>query len=99
MTSAFSPRNPEETSDFGDFRHEVGKPLVIEEIFPLSAGFEQTEAFLERSKPIVDGWISFYWGKTIDELKAKGDMQGAIVAAWLERFRKLSPQAQDVEKK
>ena len=24
--------------------YEVGKPLVIEEIFPLSAGFEQTEA-------------------------------------------------------
>jgi hypothetical protein len=79
--------------------YEVGKPLVIEEIFPLSAGFEQTEAFLERSKPIVDGWISFYWGKTIDELKAKGDMKGAILAAWLERFRKLSPQVQDAETK
>jgi len=79
--------------------YEVGKPVVIEEIFPLSAGFEQTEAFLERSKPIVDGWISFYWGRTVAEYKAKGDMQGAIVAAWLERFRALSPHAPSVDKK
>jgi hypothetical protein len=79
--------------------YEVGKPLVIEEFFPLSAGFEQTEAFLERSRPIVDGWISFYWGKTIEESKAKGDMQGAIVAAWLERFRALSPHKPAAEKK
>ena len=71
--------------------YEVGKPLVIEEIFPLSAGFEQTETFIERSREYVDGWISFYWGKTIDEYEKKGDMPAAIVGAWLKRFRALSP--------
>ncbi len=71
--------------------YEVGKPLVIEEIFPLSAGFEQTEAFIERSREYVDGWISFYWGKTIDEYKQKGDLPAAVVGDWLKRFRALSP--------
>ena len=73
--------------------YEVGKPLVIEEIFPLAAGFEETETFINRSRAYADGWVSFYWGKTIDESKKKGDVGSAIVGGWLERFRALSQQA------
>jgi hypothetical protein len=71
--------------------YEVGKPLVIEEIFPLSAGIDETERFIKDSKP--DGVISFYWGKTIDENKRKADIPGALTAQWLERFSALSPHA------
>ncbi len=71
--------------------YEVGKPLVVEEFFPLSASFEETETFMARSKEHVDGWISFYWGKTIGESEKKGDMSGALMAGWLKRFRALSP--------
>ncbi|MGE5611920.1 MAG: cellulase family glycosylhydrolase [Bacillota bacterium] len=74
--------------------YEVGKPLVIEEIFPLEAGSERTEQFIEKSRTHVDGWISFYWGKTIDENKRKGDIGGAVIAQWLERFRTMSPYLQ-----
>ena len=71
--------------------YEVGKPLVIEEIFPLEAGIEKTEEFIKRSRSHVDGYVSFYWGKTISENKRKGDIGGALVAQWLERFSELSP--------
>ena len=71
--------------------YEVGKPLVIEEIFPLKAGFEETEAFIERSRAHVDGWISFYWGKTIEEYEKEGDLKSALVGGWLRRFRSRSP--------
>lgn len=71
--------------------YEVGKPLVIEEFFPLQSSFEEAEAFLARSRPIADGWLSFYWGKSIAESKAKGDLGGAILAGWLERFQALAP--------
>jgi hypothetical protein len=70
--------------------YEIGKPLVIEEIFPLGAGIDQTEAFLEKSRPFVDGYLSFYWGKTADEYDREGGLKGAIVGAWLRRFRALS---------
>jgi hypothetical protein len=73
--------------------YEIGKPLVIEEFFPLSAGLQETETFMERSRSFVDGWISFYWGKTIEEYEKKGDLNGAIVSGWLRRFRALSPYA------
>jgi hypothetical protein len=71
--------------------YEVGKPLVIEEIFPLGVSYEETEAFIERSRAHVDGWISFYWGKTIAEYEKKGDIPSALVGGWLKRFRKMSP--------
>ena len=74
--------------------YEVGKPLVIEEIFPLGAGIEETETFIERSRTHVDGWISFYWGKTIEEYEKAGDPKGALVSGWLRRFRSLSPDSQ-----
>jgi Cellulase (glycosyl hydrolase family 5) len=91
----FYPKKDQLDADLDALKvYEVGKPLVIEEIFPLSASLEQTEAFLERSRSHVDGWISFYWGKTIDEYdKKKGDLTAAIVSAWLKRFRALAPAA------
>jgi Cellulase (glycosyl hydrolase family 5) len=67
--------------------YEVGKPLVIEEIFPLSCSLEEAADFIHRSRPICDGWVSFYWGKTIAENEKAGDIKGAIVAKWLTWFR------------
>jgi hypothetical protein len=71
--------------------YEVGKPLVIEEIFPFGAGLEETATFIERSRGHVDGWISFYWGKTIEEYEGAGDDKSGLVGGWLRRFRSLSP--------
>ncbi|QDV38761.1 cellulase family glycosylhydrolase [Tautonia plasticadhaerens] len=71
--------------------YEVGKPLVVEEIFPLNAGLDGTLEFMDGTDDVVDGWISFYWGKTIEECEQAGDLKGAIVAAWLKAFRDRSP--------
>jgi len=70
--------------------YEIGKPLVVEEIFPLKAGIEETESFIERADH-VDGWISFYWGRTIAENEAVGDLRSAIIAKWLRAFLDRSP--------
>jgi hypothetical protein len=67
--------------------YEIGKPLVIEEIFPLSSSLEETAEFIEKSKGYCDGWVSFYWGKTITENEKAGDLKGAILAKWLAWFR------------
>jgi len=71
--------------------YEIGKPLVIEEIFPLRCGIEELERFIDGSRKHADGWISFYWGKTIEENQQKGDLKGAVIAQWLRVFRSLSP--------
>ncbi len=71
--------------------YEIGKPLVVEEIFPLHAGIEQTATFIERGSEWVDGWISFYWGTTQQEAAAREDLQGAIQAKWLAWFEEHAP--------
>lgn len=65
----------------------TGKPVVIQEMFPLGCGLPAFKTFLDRSRGQVSGWISFYWGKTIEECKASGEMNDALLAAWLEFFR------------
>ena len=73
--------------------YEVGKPLVVEEMFPLRCGVQEMDAFIEGSREIADGWISFYWGKTIEEYaEADHSLAGAITKAWLEYCRAKAPE-------
>jgi len=71
--------------------YEIGKPLVIEEFFPLETSSEELLDFINRSKSYADGWISFYWGDSIEESERKGDIGSAMTAAWLKQFRANSP--------
>ena len=49
--------------------YDIGKPIVIEEMFPLSCPVADLDQFIDGSKPLAVGWIGFYWGKTIAEYK------------------------------
>jgi hypothetical protein len=66
--------------------------------FPIPAGYEETEAFIERSRAHVDGWISFHWGKTIEEDEKAGTPAGPWPAAGCDAFEP-SPYPPDGEKK
>lgn len=66
---------------------KVGKPVVIEETFPLKCSLEEFDRFLVASKKDADGWIGFYWGKRPEELKAGKTLADANVLAWLEKFQ------------
>jgi hypothetical protein len=70
---------------------EVGKPVVIEETFPLRCGRDEFGRFLEQSQPLAAGWIGFYWGRTPEECKRSKTMSDAITAAWLDEFVKRGP--------
>ena len=71
--------------------YEVGKPLVIEEMFPLACSVDELVEFMKESASHTDGWISFYWGTPAKALQAKKDatIGEAITASWLDRFREL----------
>lgn len=68
--------------------YDLGKPLVVEEIFPLQCSLNEVEHFI-KSAVVVDGWISFYWGETIDECRQQSDLPHQITAQWLESFYPL----------
>ena len=66
----------------------VGKPVIIEETFPLKCSQDEMEQFIDESKAVASGWISFYWGKTAEEYRKGGAIGDAIIANWLEWFPK-----------
>ena len=68
--------------------YDIGKPLVIEEIFPLKCDTKELDTFITRSRDLADGWIGFYWGKTLEEYaKEDLDIGGTLTVGWLEWFR------------
>lgn len=60
--------------------YEIGKPLVVEEIFPLGCSLEEAVKFIDGSRSFCDGWVGFYWGKTVEQNQKAGDLKGC---GWL----------------
>ena len=75
--------------------YDIGKPLVVEEMFPLKCDAEELRKFILSSDEYADGWISFYWGKRIDEYAKDDGIAGAITKEWLTVFQKMSPDIPD----
>jgi len=73
----------------------VGKPVVIEETFPLSCSSDDLRKFLLDSRGIACGWIGHYSGQTIQELIARDTTQPArpnLWLAWLKLFKEMTAQ-------
>jgi hypothetical protein len=68
----------------------VGKPVVVEETFPLKCSGKELEAFIDRAKPLAAGWVSFYWGTPPEELRKSKAFVDVLLLDWLERFEKRS---------
>ncbi len=66
----------------------VGKPVVIEELFPLKCSLDDLNRFVDGSRKHAAGWIGFYWGDSIDELRRGNTLRDALVLGWLEYFQK-----------
>ncbi len=69
----------------------VGKPLIVEETFPLRCSAEELGDFMDRAKDIADGWIGFYWGRTPEEYRQGSTIADAMTLSWLELFQKGPP--------
>ena len=66
----------------------VGKPVVIEETFPLKCGMDDFAHFIDGSRKHATGWIGFYWGKPTAELRRSKTIGEAMMLAWLEFFER-----------
>lgn len=83
--------------------YNLGKPVVIEETFPLNASPEDWNQYLTAASPQVAGWFSHYFGRTPEELRAgakpadpnvpdsrqEWQIRGALVAEILELWQKM----------
>jgi hypothetical protein len=72
-------------------RYKMGKPILIEETFPLKCSPMELGTFLQRSRGIANGWIGFYWGTPPEELKGASDARSRLMLGWLDLFQELNP--------
>jgi hypothetical protein len=70
---------------------DIGKPIVIEETFPLKASADDFKTFMTRSKGTAAGWIGFYWGQSPAELRPPKSIGEGLTLAWLEFFEANKP--------
>lgn len=70
----------------------AGKPVIIEEMFPLKCDARELGQFIDQSRGHAVGWIGFYWGKTPEELRPPATIPEAITLGWLELFRQKTPE-------
>jgi len=75
--------------------YDIGKPLVIEEMFPLKCSARELETFIDGSRQIAEGWIGFYWGKTPEEYRRSNTIGDAMTLGWLELFQKRTATIQN----
>jgi hypothetical protein len=66
----------------------VGKPIVVEEMFPLKCSADELWTFIDKSRAHARGWIGFYWGTTADECRRSAQISDHITLAWLELFER-----------
>jgi len=69
----------------------AGKPVLIEETFPLQCSLDEFSEFVSRSRESSAGWIGFYWGKTPEEYRRGKAPVDALMSAWLEYFSAHRP--------
>ncbi|MEK0448590.1 MAG: hypothetical protein RL088_858 [Verrucomicrobiota bacterium] len=71
--------------------YEIGKPIVIEETFPLSCSLKELEQFMDGASTIADGWVAHYFGKTATEHRREPGLNNAIIADFLDFWKSKVP--------
>jgi hypothetical protein len=73
--------------------YSIGKPIVIEEMFPLSCGVAELDKFIDGTRKLATGWLGFYWGKPIAaHRQEKRSIAEDITLDWLEYFVRKTPE-------
>jgi len=68
--------------------YQVGKPLVIEEIYPLNCSLDDLNKFIDAVSPQTAGWIAHYFGHTPAEHRQGAAPATAPAADFLEYWQK-----------
>ena len=75
-------------------RFDLGKPIVIEETFPLSCGVPELRQFLRQSRGLAAGWIGQYPDQSPAELETlkkskKITLPQSMYLDWINLFREM----------
>jgi cellulase (glycosyl hydrolase family 5) len=72
-------------------RYRKGKPVVVEETFPMLCTPSEYADFLRRSRGVASGWLAHFWSLTPEDLKGRSDIVSGIMRESLNVFQRLNP--------
>ena len=72
-------------------RFQVGKALVVEEMFPMKCSAAELREFINSAKPLANGWLGFYWGQTPEQLRPSTNLVDGLTRDWLQVFQQGKP--------
>ena len=71
-------------------RFDVGKPVLVEETYPLHCSIDELEQFMTDDANRADGFLGFYWGDPPEDLAGSNDMRDALQHDWLGLFEQIA---------
>jgi hypothetical protein len=73
-------------------RYRKGKPVFVEETFPLNCTPAEYADFLRRSRGIAGGWLAHFWSLTPADLQGDTDVASTtLMIESLKVFQQLNP--------
>ena len=67
--------------------YQVGKPLVIEEMFPFKCSIEELDTFVAGPRTLANGWLGFYWGSPKTP-RPGNELLDVLTRDWSDYFRR-----------
>jgi hypothetical protein len=68
--------------------YQIGKPVVVEEVFPLNCSIPDLDKFIDATDGRVSGWVSHYFGSTAAEHRTGAKPAGPLVAEFLDYWQR-----------
>lgn len=72
-------------------RYRTGKPVVVEETFPMKCSPAEWREFLEKSRSLAQGWLAQYWSLSPQDIKTSDDIVLKMLRSQFEVFQSLNP--------
>lgn len=72
-------------------RYQVGKPVLVEESFPMKCSPDEWREFLENSRSLAHGWLGQYWSLSPQDIEGSPDPVHRLLRAQFEILQNLNP--------
>jgi hypothetical protein len=72
-------------------RYQVGKPVVVEETFPMNCSPPEWRRFLESSRGLAQGWLGQYWSLSPRDIEGSHDVVNQLLRGQFEVLQSLNP--------
>jgi len=72
-------------------RYRKGKPVVVEETYPLNCSPQEYADFLRRSRGLASGWLAQFWSLGPEDLEGRTDVGSVLLLESLKAFPSLDP--------